>query len=239
MTNRQSFAAVLATAFLTLLISSPQTMAQCVVFEADLTKGKPKDSRIVYKGGQWEKGWRVVGDVDQIVINAGQDIKNGYAEVAVTRKGKLEFPDVERKRNWMGVFACDKGNQCPGGYARTGAPLYEFSKAEIFSANQTHTICEQKFGKLTDWVLDDKTEHVVRAEVKNNIMTWSNNKGGTTSCGSNTQPVTHFRYVTVGGILNEKLPWHHGSLVGLRVLKVKIVDNDKPKGCKQLTATKN
>ncbi|MGQ9620090.1 MAG: hypothetical protein ACUVTX_03795 [Bacteroidales bacterium] len=45
-----------------------------------------------------------------------------------------------------------------------------------------------------------------------------------TSCGGDQQPVTGFRYATVGGILTEKNGWHHGSLVGLKVLKVKIVD---------------
>jgi hypothetical protein len=210
-------------------VVSSTVFAQCRVLDVDLAKGKPKDNRFSFKGGEWNKGWLVTGDTDQMVLDAGYDIKNGYFEVVVTRKGELTF--AERKRNWMGLFACKQGNQCPGGYARAGDPMYEFSKAEIFSASQTHTICENKFGKFTDWINDGKTEHVVRAMVQNNIMTWSV-KGVETSCGSKDQPVTHFRYGTVGGILDHKTGWHHGSLLGLRVLRVTIVDNDKKQNCK-------
>jgi hypothetical protein len=214
-------------------LSAGNVMAQCRIVDLDLSKGKPKKSKsLSVKGGKWDKGWRVVGDTDQIVVDAGYDIKNGYFEVVATRKGSLIFP--ERKRNWMGLFACNKGNQCPGGYARAGDPMYEFSKAEIFAANQTHTICENKFGKFADWSMDDKTEHIVRAKIQDKIMTWSNNFGGETSCGSKEQPVTHFRYGTVGGILDQKVGWHHGSLVGLRVLRITIVDLDKPEGCSPL-----
>jgi hypothetical protein len=42
---------------------------------------------------------------------------------------------------------------------------------------QSPIICEKKFGDATDWVLDDRTEHRVRAELRNKVMTWSNHKG--------------------------------------------------------------
>jgi hypothetical protein len=116
-------------------------------------------------------------------------------------------------------------NQSPGGYARSGGEGYGFSKAEIFAASQPGTICEKKFGEAADWTMDGKTPHVVRAAVRNNVMTWTNGKGGQTSCGSQEQPVTHFRYVTVGGILDKHTGWHHGSLVGLEVLRIRIVED--------------
>jgi hypothetical protein len=209
--------------------------AQCKVVDVDLTKGKPADKRLTVEGGAWERGWRVAGDLDRLVIDAGYEIKNGYFEVVVARKGGVAFADGQRKRNWMGLFACPDMNQCPGGYARAGAEGYAFSKAEIFSSKQANTICEKKFGEYADWVMDDKTGHTVRAEVRNGVMTWTNKVGdrtGQTACGDEVQTVTHFRYATVGGILTEKKGWHHGSLVGLRVLRATIVDYDKKPGCK-------
>lgn len=207
--------------------------AQCKVVEIDLTKGKPADKRLIIEGGAWERGWRVAGDLDRIQVDAGYEIKNGYFEVVVARKGELSF--TERKRNWMGLFVCEDMNRCPGGYARAGDEMYAFSKAEIFAATQEDTICEKKFGEFADWVMDDKTEHIVRAEIRNNVMTWTSKVGdkrGETACGGETQPVTSFRYGTVGGILTEKRGWHHGALVGLRVLRLGIVDYDQQAGCK-------
>jgi hypothetical protein len=206
--------------------------AQCKVVDVDLTKGAPKDKRFTVSGGEWKNGWNVTGDLDRIQIDAGYEIKNGYLEVVVARKGGVTF--AERKRNWLGLFACRDMNQCPGGYARAGGEGYAFSKAEIFSTKQAHTICEKKFGEYADWVMDDQTEHTVRAEIRNNVMTWTSKvgaKAGQTECGGAEQPVTHFRYATLGGILTEKKGWHHGSLVGLRVLRATVVDYDKPQGC--------
>jgi hypothetical protein len=231
----QTFTRYLKPLWPALLLAAAVTsaFAQCEVVSVDLTKGAPKDKRFTVKGGAWEKGWRVAGDLDQIVIDAGYEIKNGYFEVVVTRKDAGPFP--ERKRNWMAALACAEGHQCPGGMARAGAAGYGFSKAEIFSAKQTNTICEKKFGEYADWVMDDQTEHVVRAEVRGGVMTWTNKVGdkrGQSACGDETQPVTHFRYATVGGVLNEKKGWHHGSLVGLRVLRMTVVDYDRASGCK-------
>ena len=201
--------------------------AQNKLLELDLTKGPPNDSRVKVEGGKWDNGWRVVGDLDRIVVDLGLDVQNGYVEVVVTRSGRLEFPDdIGRKRNWMGVFGCLAMNQCSGGYARTGAAMYDFSKAEIFASNQSLTIAEVKFGKMSDWKMDDQTEHVVRAEVKNGVMTWTNNAGGKASAGDAKHPVTHFRFATFGGILDRKDGWHSGSLVGLRVKKISVMDYD-------------
>lgn len=98
-------------------------------------------------------------------------------------------------------------------------------KAEIFASTQSETICEKKFGEAADWILDGKTEHVVRVEVKNNAMTWSNGKGSA-SCGSDAQPVNYFRWIMLGGVLDKKLGWHHGSLVGVTFLRLKVVAED-------------
>ena len=223
--------------FAVLCLLSINALAQCQVVNVDLTKGAPRDKRFTVKGGAWDKGWRVAGELDQLVIDAGYDIRNGYFEAVVTRQGELSFPD--RKRNWMALLACAEGHQCPGGMARGGSAGYGFSKAEIFSAKQTNTICEKRFGEAGDWVLDDKTEHTVRAEIRNGVMTWTNqvgDKSGQSSCGSEAQPVTHFRYATIGGVLNEKKGWHHGSLVGLRVLRMTVVDYDRAQACKGLPA---
>ena len=217
---------------LPMLMAAHGSLAQCRVIELDLTNGPPRDNRVRVEGGAWDAGWRVGGDLDRIVLDAGYQIKNGYFEVVVTRRGGVTF--TERKRNWLGLAACEDFNQCPGGYARAGGEGYKFSKAEIFAVHQPNTICEKTFGEYADWVQDDRTEHVVRAEIRNGVMTWTNRVGektGTTSCGGEAQPVTQFRYATVGGILGEKKGWHHGSLVGLRVLRAVVVDLDKPAGC--------
>lgn len=221
---------LISTLLLTVLLLSfrkPVSWSKAVI-DIDLTKGAPTDKRLTIDGGEWANGWRVTGDFDRILIDAGHDIQNGYFEVVVTRRGGITF--TERKRNWMGLFACPDMNQCPGGYARGSAEGYGFSKAEIFAATQPNTICEQKFGQFADWVLDDQTEHRVRAEIRNGVMTWSNqvgNQRSETACGDAAKPVTQFRYATVGGILREKKGWHHGSLVGLRVLRATIVDYGK------------
>lgn len=220
---------------LLLALASITAAAQCTVVDLDLTKGKPTDKRLKIEGGQWEQGWRVAGDLDRLVIDAGYEIKNGYLEVVVARKGGVNFAQGAHKRNWLGLFACDTMNQCPGGYARAGGEGYAFSKAEIFSSKQPNTICEKKFGAYGDWVMDDQTTHTIRAEIRNNAMTWTSKVGdktGQTACGDQAQPVTHFRYATIGGILGEKKGWHHGSLVGLRLLRAAIVDYDKKQGCK-------
>lgn len=196
--------------------------AEIVAMDMNLTTGKPADERLTVQGGTWNQGWHVAQDLDRIVLDLGRDITDGYVEVVVTRRGSLSYP--ERKRNWMGIFADARGHQSPGGYARAGAELYAFSKAEIFAAGQPNTICEKTFGGASDWVLDGKTEHVVRAEIRRNVMTWSTNRGGTTSCGGAGQPVTHFRYVMLGGVLDHKAGWHHGSLVGLTVRRIKVVE---------------
>jgi hypothetical protein len=193
-----------------------------VVLDLDLTKGVPENRRIAVEGGRWAQGWHVVGDTDRIAIDLERDIRDGYVEVVVTRSGSLEFE--QRKRNWLGVFAGPGGTQSAGGYARAGGKAYGFSKAEIFASTQSNTICEKKFGDAGDWVLDGKTEHVVRVELKSNVMTWSNGRGSA-SCGSDVEPVNYFRWILLGGVLDRKTGWHHGSLVGLRILKVKVVDN--------------
>jgi hypothetical protein len=176
--------------------------AEHVLLEFDLTAGAPTDPRVRVEGGQWDNGWRVTKDLDRIFIDLGQDVKNGYFEVVVTRRGDLAF--AERKRNWMGLSGSEAMHQSPGGYARAGDPMYDFSKAEIFSSTQSHTICEQKFGKASDWILDDKTQHTVRAEVRNKQMTWTTDKGGKASCGGDDQPVNYFRFATIGGILDRR-----------------------------------
>jgi hypothetical protein len=150
--------------FTLLLILAHTVFAQCQVVNADLTKGAPNDKRFTVSGGAWKNGWNVTGDLDRIQIDAGYEIKNGYLEVVVARKDGVTFAEGQRKRNWLGLFACDTMNQCPGGYARAGGEGYAFSKAEIFSSKQPNTICEKKFGEYADWVMDDKTEHTVRAE---------------------------------------------------------------------------
>jgi hypothetical protein len=199
--------------------------AEETILELDFTKKLSVDQRIHVQGGRWRDGWNVVGDTDRILIDLVRDVKDGYVEVVVTRKGSLNF--TERKRNWLGVFASPAGHQSAGGYARAGAELYGFSKAEIFASTQSATICEKKFGDGSDWILDGTTEHVVRVEVKNNRMTWSNGKQSAT-CGSDAQPVNYFRWIMLGGVLDRKTGWHHGSLVGLRVLRLKVVDNHPP-----------
>jgi hypothetical protein len=204
------------------LALAPAAWCETTILDVDFTKGPPDDDRIHIEGGEWDGGWRVHGELDRVFIDLGRDVRNGYVAVIATRKGALNFS--ERKRNWLGLSAAECMHQAAGGYARTGDPMYDFSKAEIFSSTQSNTICEKKFGKASDWVLDDQHRHVVRAEIRHNVMTWTNNRGGKTSGGSNDQPVGYFRFVAVGGLLDHKTGWHHGSLVGLRVLRVTVVE---------------
>lgn len=192
------------------------------VLDLNFRNGVPQNPRITVGGGQWDQGWNVTGDTDRILIDLNRDIRDGTVEVTVTRKGPLTF--AERKRNWLGVFANPAGHQSAGGYARAGAEAYAFSKAEIFASTGSATICEKKFGEAGDWILDGKTEHTVRVEVKNNVMTWSNGRSAV-SCGSGAQPVNYFRWIMLGGVLDHKTGWHNGSLVGLRFLRLKVIDN--------------
>jgi hypothetical protein len=219
-------AVVCGTALL-VIVSAIVSSARCetAILDIDFTKGQPEDDRVRVEGGEWDHGWRVVGELDRVFIDLRRDVKNGYVEVVATRRAPLNF--AERKRNWFGLSAAECMHQAAGGYARTGDPMYDFSKAEIFSSTQSNTICEKKFGKPSDWVLDDQHRHIVRAEVCHNVMTWTNHNGGKTAGGSNDQPVSYFRFVAVGGLLDHKTGWHHGSLVGLRVLRVTIVDYDE------------
>jgi hypothetical protein len=214
-----------------LLAAGVLVAAEHRILDLDLMHGPPPadDKRVRVEGGAFEpgQGWRVVGELDRIVFDAGYDIKNGYFEVVVARRGDLAFK--ERKRNWMGFSGSQFSTQAPGAYARAGDPMYGFSKAEFFASTQSATIGEHKFGDAKDWVLDDRTTITVRAEVKDNIMTWTNSRGGKTSAGSASQPITYVRYASVGGILDRKFGWHHGSLVGLRVLRMTVVDYDPPK----------
>lgn len=212
-----------------LAVAARLAAAEHRILDLDLTKGPPPatEKRVTIEGGQWDKGWRVAGDLDRILFDAGYDIRNGYFEVVVTRRGDLTFQ--ERKRNWMGFSGSQFFTQAPGAYARAGDPMYGFSKAEFCASSQSATITENKFGEPAHWVLDDRTTHTVRAEVRNNVMTWTNDRGGRTSAGSATQPITFVRYAAVGGIADRKHGWHHGSLVGLRVLRMTVVDYDPPR----------
>lgn len=205
--------------------------AEHKILDLDLTKGPPPadDRRVKVEGGAFEpgRGWRVTGDLDRIVFDAGYDIRNGYFEVVVARRGELTF--AERKRNWMGFSGSQFFTQAPGAYARAGDPMYGFSKAEFCASSQSATIGEKKFGEAGDWPLDDRTTITVRAEVRNNVMTWSNSRGGKTSAGSAEQPISFVRYAAVGGVLDRKFGWHAGSLVGLRVLRMTVADYEKPR----------
>ena len=209
-------------------VSASSAPTEHRILDLDLTKGPPPaDPRLRIEGGEWDRGWRVVGDLDRILFDAAYDIRNGYFEVTVTRRGSLTLEP--RKRNWMGFSASQFFTQAPGAFARSGDPMYDFSKAEFCASSQSATIAEKKFGKVEDWVLDDKTTITVRAEVRNNVMTWSNSNGGSTSAGSAEQPISFVRYAVVGGILDHRLGWHSGSMVGLRVLRMTVVDYDKPR----------
>jgi hypothetical protein len=198
--------------------------AETLLIEADFTKGAPKDARIAVSGGRWSGGWEVMGDTDRILVDAGREIQNGFLEVTVTRTGDLDFPQGRHKRNWLGFFATPAGHQSPGGYARAGGRAYGFSKAEIFSSRQTNTICEKKFGGAEDWKLDGRTEHTVRAEVANGVMRWTVGNSGAAECGGTGEPVSHVRYAMLGGVLDHLDGWHHGSLVGLKVLRFRVVE---------------
>ena len=197
-----------------------------VLVQHDLTKGKPAGPGITVRGGAWDGGWEVTGDRDRILVDTGRDIRSGFLEVTVTRRGALEFESGRHKRNWLGLFASPEGHQSPGGYARAGGKTYGFSKAEIFSSARANTICEKKFGAAEDWTLDGKTEHTVRAEIHRNRMTWRLGAGTLTHCGDDSQPVTHFRYAMLGGLLDQIHGWHHGSLIGLKVLRFRIVSTE-------------
>lgn len=193
---------------------------QRTLIDLDLTKGAPAAKEVSIHGGKLDGGWLVTGDLDRLWIDLGRDVRAGHVEVTVTRQGPESFE--KRKRNWFGLSASPAMHQSPGGYARSGAEGYGFSKAEIFAASQPNTICEKKFGEPSDWVLDGKTPIVVRAEIKDQVMIWTNSRGGKAACGGPEQPVTHFRYVALGGILDQINGWHHGSLIGLKVLRVRV-----------------
>jgi hypothetical protein len=191
------------------------------LIDLDFTKPLTPPANVTIQGGKFENGWLVTADLDRIFIDLGRDIRSGYVEVTVTRGPSRDFE--KRKRNWLALSASPTMNQAPGGYARAGAGGYGFSKAEIFAANQPNTICEKKFGDAADWPSDNITPITVRATIQSNVMTWTHGKGPAATCGSAEQPVTHFRYIAAGGILNETNGWHHGALIGLKILGLRVV----------------
>jgi hypothetical protein len=191
------------------------------LLDLDFTKPFAPPAGVTIQGGKWDKGWLVTGDLDRIFIDLGRDIRSGYVEVTISRGPAPVFE--KRKRNWLGLSASPSMNQAPGGYARAGADGYGFSKAEIFSAVQPNTICEKKFGEAADWPTNGVTPILVRATIQDNVMTWTHNKGEPATCGGAEQPVTHFRYVAAGGILDQTNGWHHGALIGLKILRLRIV----------------
>ncbi len=207
------------TTFLCALSFAAETTA---LIDLDFTKPLTPPANVNIQGGKFDKGWLVTAGLDRIFIDLRRDIRSGYVEVTVTRGHSPVFE--KRKRNWLGLSASPTMNQAPGGYARAGGDGYGFSKAEIFAASQSNTICEKKFGEATDWPSDSTTPITVRATIQSNVMTWTHAKGAPASCGGNDQPVTHFRYVAAGGILDETNGWHHGALIGLKILRLRVVE---------------
>lgn len=76
------------------LLPGPRLLADAVVFDTDLTKGSAAFKGVV-RGGKWDRGWRVTGNDQRLVWDAGYPIRNGYFEFWLTEDEAPASPLME------------------------------------------------------------------------------------------------------------------------------------------------
>jgi hypothetical protein len=210
-----------------------------VVFDVDLTQGAaalPAAAAVL--GGQWDEGWRVTGNQQRIVLDAGYPIRNGCLELKMTRKRTVQ---TAQKMNAFGLYehaAIDQaGVHGDIFYVRIGMTeisqgvqgnVKAFGRVDTKPGdNLAHAGMhwEERFGKFADWVLDDKTPVTMKLEWKNGNAFLTEIKGRVLTCPNGCAgSIDALRYAVLGGDRYDG----GGSLVGLRFLAAKLTDYDAP-----------
>ena len=197
------------------------------VFDVDLKNGEdalPTASAVL--GGQWDDGWRVTGNGQRIVLDAGYLIGNGRLEVTMTRKRAVQ---TAKKINVFGMYehpAIDQSD-LHGDifYLRIGITEISQGRQGNVKAIGHGMAWEERFGKLADWVMDDKTPVTMKMEWKDGNALLTEITGRVLSCPDGCgRQMNALRYVVLGGDRYDG----GGSLVGLRFLSVKLTDLDVP-----------
>lgn len=203
-----------------------------VVFDLDLTKGEQSlPPHGIALGGQWDGGWRVTGNNQRIVLDAGYWIRNGSLEVTLTRK---RAPIKGEKINVVGIYedpAIDQadihGDQfyLRLGMTEIGTAVQGTVKAFIQERVGEHygMVWEERFGKSSDWVLDDSTPKTLKFEWRNGSGTLTDVNGKVLSCPDQCfGKLDRLRYVVLGGDRYDG----GTSLTGTRFLKVTLRNFD-------------
>jgi hypothetical protein len=207
-----------------------------VVFDVDLTKGDA--GKGVVKGGAWDKGWRVTGDDQRIVWDAGYPVRNGALEVHFTMSQPHNSPPNTGKINWVALYENEvinhhnKRGDIFG--LRAGEPRARWSKLKAWvedgGGQRVHN-WEQPWGEVGDWTTDDKTVMTVKLEWKNGEGAVYDVRGRKADCKDCKGQLDRLRYVVIGG--DTLLPpgaTTPASLKGARYLRVKLVDYDRKPG---------
>ena len=209
------------------------------VFDVDLTLGNAGGG--VRTGGDWDNGWRVTGNNQRIVFDAGRKIKNGYIETTFTinqNPWSANPTGNMSKNNFFGAYESSSLSHFEPGalvYMRQGKESYDFGvwKAGVGNLvdrlNDYEGFMEGKIGNSNDWKVDDTTVHTIK-------MTWNNGDVFYSGTGDGTQVVWH-DVLRQGGYRVDDLQYGYIGLdksysdnrgvPGLRFKSFKMVDLDK------------
>jgi hypothetical protein len=201
-------------------------------FDFDLRAGKPPGAEV--RGGRWDKGWLVVADGDQLVLDAGRELAEGSLEVWFTAdrspiRPKPKPGEEAEKVNWLGLYQYSHLDQNFGRpdlkargaafYLRTGNTYGTFSKSKVFA--EAKEPCQNKIGAEQDWIADGHTVMKVRLAWSGGIAKIEDTRGRTYECTANEagqrQTTRNLRYAVLGCDNLVRL-----SPVGVRFVRVRL-----------------
>ncbi|MCX8038775.1 MAG: hypothetical protein N3D11_17330 [Candidatus Sumerlaeia bacterium] len=218
---------------------APAKPKRRVVFDVDLTKGPsalPAQSYVL--GGKWGDGWQATGKNQRIVFDPGYQIRNGILEVTVAREnvediggekidimGIYEEPSMDHSDMHGDTFLLRIGEAEVT--KKVQACIKLFSKERI--PEHWGQLWEQRYGKVTDWVMDGKTPHTFKFEWKNGTASFTDLTGKVYHCPNNAfGQINNLRYVALGGDR-----YNDGSsILGMRFLRMRLIDLDVPEAAK-------
>jgi hypothetical protein len=234
-----------------LILLAHDVLADGVVFDNDLTKGKSAFTGLE-KGGKWENGWWVTDKEQRLVWDAGYPVKNGYFEFYLTSTtppaspmitrpdGKLDRPDV----HWTGisgvpelkflrhVFGLRLGQVREGdGVGHGWSKLVVLGKNNNIDTEKAEVVA----GNYALWkrMSDGKQVIYFKLEWKNGLASLylpdgSRKQNPTRGQRGNEVKITDLRYAWVGGCDDEAPNTLKHSFAGMRFLRARMVDIDKP-----------